>query len=134
MWNSDQVISNIATGKIATEAMRKNTSSLKEQGQQAIGEFIGRFTLLEDTATNTYYTSIKKQAVNLFKEDNTKIKRSVPKDQGQSFADILSIFDNKSLDLYKIMEWRVPSKLRSIYKKENKSTENKKSLFRSHLE
>ena len=134
MWNSDQVISNIATGKIATEAMRKNTSSLMEQGQQAIGEFIGRFTLLEDTATNTYYTSIKKQAVNLFKEDNTKIKCSVPKDQGQSFADILSIFDNKSLDLYKIMEWRVPSKLRSIYKKENKSTENKKSLFRNHLE
>ena len=44
MWHSDQPISNIATGKITTEAMSKNILSLKERGQQATTEFIGRFS------------------------------------------------------------------------------------------
>ena len=46
-------------------------------------------------------------------------KRSIPEDEGQSFADILSIFDNKSLDLRKITEWLVTSKPWSICKEEN---------------
>ena len=105
MWHSDQPINNIATGIITTEAMSKNTFSLKERGQQPVTEFIGRFTLLEDTTTGkSYYAPIKKQAVNLFKAYNTKKKLSIPEDEGQLFAEILSIFDDKSLDLPKIME------------------------------
>ena len=100
-----------------------------------MGEFIRRFTLPDDTTTGkSYYAPKKKQAVNLFKEGNTKKKRSIPEDEGQSFADILSIFDNKSLDLRKIMEWPVTNKPWSICKEENKSRANHKSLFRNHLE
>ena len=67
--------------------------------------FIERFTLPEDTTTGkSYYAPIKKQTMNLFKEGNAKKKRSISDDKGQSFADILSIFDNKSLDLRKITE------------------------------
>ena len=43
MWHSDQPISNIATGKIAAEAMSKNTLSLKERGQQATSEITGGY-------------------------------------------------------------------------------------------
>ena len=111
MWHSDQPVSNIATGKIATEAISKNTLSLKERGHQAMSEFIGRITLPEDTTTGkSYYAPIKKQAVNLFKEGNTKKKCSIPEDEGQSFANILSIFDKKSLDLHNIMKWPVTRK------------------------
>ena len=39
----------------------------------------------------------------MFKGGNTKKKRSIPEDESQSFADVLSMFDNKSLDLRKIM-------------------------------
>ena len=54
--------------------------------------------------------------VNLFKKGNTKEKRSIPEDEGQLFADILSTFDSKSLDLRKIMEWSVTLKPWSIFK------------------
>ena len=48
-----------------------------------MSQFIGRFTLPEDTITgNSFYVPIKKQAVNLFKEGNTKKKRSTPEDEG----------------------------------------------------
>ena len=47
MWHSDQQISNIATGKTATEAMSKNTLSLKE--------LFRRFPLPEDLTTRTSY-------------------------------------------------------------------------------
>ena len=81
--------------------------------------FIERFTLLEDTTTGkSYYTPIKNQPVNLFKEGNAKKKGFIPKDEGQSFADIISICDNKSLDLRKIMKCPVTSK---PCKEENKS-------------
>ena len=65
-----------------------------------MSEFIGRFTLPEDTiAGKSHYAPIKKQAVNLFKEGNTKKKSSIPEDEDQLFAEILSICDNKNLDL-----------------------------------
>ena len=69
-----------------------------------MSEFIGRFTLPEDkTAGKSYYGPIKKQAVNMFEGGNTTKKRSSPEDESQSFAGVLSMFDNKSLDLRKIM-------------------------------
>ena len=50
MWHPNQPISNIATGKIASEAMTRNTLSLKERGKEAMREFIGRFTLSAENA------------------------------------------------------------------------------------
>ena len=78
--------------------------------------------------------SIKKQAVNLFKKGNKKKKPSISEDEGQSFTDILSIFDSLALDLHKIVEWLVQSKPWSICKEENKRKTNQKSLFRNNLE
>ena len=95
-----------------------------------MSEFISRFALHGDkTKRMSYYDPIKKQAVNLFKEDNGKKNPSILDDVGQSFAVILSIFDNKSLDLLKVVEWLVTSKPCSICKEENKSKTNQKSLF-----
>ena len=71
--------------------------------------------------------------VNLFKKGNTKEKRSIPEDEGQLFADILSTFDSKSFDLRKIMEWSVTLKPWSIFKEENKGRTNQKSPFRNHF-
>lgn len=95
-----------------------------------MSEFISRFALHGDkTKRMSYYDPIRKQAVNLFKEDNAKKNPSILDDVGQSFAVILSIFDNKSLDLLKVVEWLVTSKPCSICKEENKSKTNQKSLF-----
>ena len=92
MWHSDQPISNIATGKIATEVMSKNTLSLKERGHQAMSEFIKRFTLPEDTTTGkSYYAPIKKQAVKLVKEG---IRWSICIEENKSRANQKSLFRN----------------------------------------
>ena len=65
------------------------------------------------------YWDLLADLVNLFKEDNAKEKCSISEDEGQSSADIFSIFDNKNPDLRKIMEWPLTSKPLSIFKEEN---------------
>ena len=71
--------------------------SLKKGGQQAMSQFIERFTLRKDTTKGKpCYDATEKQAVNLFKEGITKKKRFIPEDEDQSIVDILSTFDKKS--------------------------------------
>ena len=61
MWHSNQPINNIATGKMAKERMSKSRLNLKERGQKRVSEFIGKYTLPEDTTTGkSYYAPIKK--------------------------------------------------------------------------
>ena len=95
-----------------------------------MSKFIRRFTLLEDAITGRKVLLCSNKKRRQYKE----IICSIPEDEGKLFADILSIFDRKSLYLCKIMAWSVTSKLWSICKKENKSRTNQKSLLRNHLE
>ena len=137
LWQPDQKITNIATGKIATEEMTKNVLSVRERGKEAMDMFIKRFTTSEDDINNeklSYYDPIKKQPMKLFNETVIKTKHTIPEDQGQSFAEILSIFDNRNLNLREIMEWPVTSKPWSICKEDSGSRSNQKSIFRNHLE
>ena len=75
--------------------------------------------------------SNKEQVVNFFKEGNTKEKASNLEDEGQSFTDIISVFDNKILDLPKIMEWSVTSKPQSIYNQGNKKVKSEIFFLKS---
>ena len=65
------------------------------------------------------YWDLLADLVNLFKEGNAKEKCSISEDERQSSAGIFSIFDNKNLDLRKIIEWPLTSKPLSIFKEEN---------------
>ena len=71
LWQPDQKITNIATGKIATEEMTKNVLSVRGRGKEAMDMFIKRFTTSEDDINNeklSYYDPIKKQPMKLFNE------------------------------------------------------------------
>ena len=70
-----------------------------------MSEFIGRFTLPEDTTTGkSYYTPIKKQVINLFKEGNTKEKCYFPRIKVNHLLTFYLYLINKSLDIRKIKE------------------------------
>ena len=60
LWTSEQPLVNIATGKEAPQEMVKNLNSLKQIGENAMNEFIARFTSQENNSSqNTYYDSVK---------------------------------------------------------------------------
>ena len=64
LWTSEQLLINVATGKKAPQEMVKNFKSLKQIGENALNEFIARFTFQENNSPqNAYYNSIKKQKV-----------------------------------------------------------------------
>ena len=117
LWQPDQKITNIATRKIATEGTTKNVLSVREGGNEAMDMFIKRFITSGDDINKenlSYYHPIKKQPMQLFNETVIKTKHTIPEDEDQSFAEILSIFDNRNLNLREIMEWPVTSKPWSI--------------------
>ena len=59
LWTSEQPLVNIATGKEVPQEMVKNLKSLKQIGENAMNEFIARFTSQENNSSqNTYYDSI----------------------------------------------------------------------------
>ena len=58
----------------------------------------------------------------------------IPTDEGQSFAEILTIFQGKQLDLKAIMDWPVTSNPWAIVNEDLKSRSNQKSVFRNMLQ
>ena len=105
---------------------------LEERGEIARDEFVGRFT--QDNKKLNYYDPIKRQPLKLFQKKTTKKKHSIPEDEGQSFTDIFAMFDERKLDLCKIMDYCVTSKLWAIVNKDEKSRNSNKRLFENHLQ
>ena len=88
--------------------MKYDIIDLKERGEIAQDEFVGRFK--QDNTKLNYYDPIKRQPLALFEKKTTKKKHSIPEDKGQSFTDIFAMYDEKKLDLRKIMDYCVTSK------------------------
>ena len=75
---------------------------LEERGEIARDEFVGRFT--QDNTKLNYYDPIKRQPLKLFEKKTAKKKHSIPEDEGQSFTYIFAMYDEKRLDLFKLMD------------------------------
>ena len=135
LWTSEQPLVNIATGKEAPQEMVKNVKSLKQIGENAMNEFIARFTFQENNfSQNTYYDSIKKQKVVLFVTNRNKKMSTIAEDENKSFGEIFASFDNQTLNLRQIMNWPVTNKPYSICSEDGKVKTNTKSLFRNKLQ
>ena len=132
LWEKGHPITNFATGEIVTGDMKDDIIDLKERGEIARDEFIGKFTQ-ENTKLN-YYHPIKRRPLKLFEKKTTKKKHSIPEDEGQSLTDIFAMFDMKTLDLCKIMDYCVTSKPWAIVNEDEKSHNNNKHVFRNHLQ
>ena len=135
LWTSEQLLVNIATGKEAPQEMVKNVKSLKQIGENAMNEFIARFTFQENNfSQNTYYDSIKKQKCVSFVTNSNKKMSTIAKDENKSFGEIFACFDNQRLDLRQIMNWPVTNKPYYICSEDGKVKANTKSLFRNKLQ
>ena len=59
---------------------------------------------------------------------------SIPGDEGQSFADILTRYDNNIFDFEYLMMWPVTTRPWSICNEEKKSRNNSISLLKNNLQ
>ena len=132
LWKNEHPITNFATGEIATAEMKADIIDLKNRGEVARDEFISRFTT--ERTKLTYYDPITRQDVKLFEKKKQQKKHSIPEDEGQSFTEILATFDQKKLNLRKIMEYCVTSKPWVIVNENEESRNSNKHLFRNHLQ
>ena len=129
------VYSGIGTGKEAPHEMVKNVKSLKQIGENAMNEFIAKFTFQENnTSQNTYYDSIKKPKVVSFVTTSTKKISKIAEDENKSFGKIFACFDNQTLNLRQIINWSVTNKSYSTCSEDGKVKTNTKSLFRNKLQ
>ena len=124
LWEKGHTITKFATGEIVTDNIKDDIIDLKEIGEIARDEFVGRFT--QKNRKLNYYE--------LFEKKTTKKKHSIPDDESQSFTVIFAIYDGKNLDLRKIMDYCVTSKSWAIVNEDEKSHNNNKHLFRNHLQ
>ena len=120
-------ITNLATGVTADDEMTRDTLDIKENGEVARDKFIEPITSIDNK--QSYYSSIKKQNIKLFEK-----KQSIAVDEYQSFTKVFDPYDQKKLDLRKLMEWPVTSKPWAIVNEDMKSRNNQKSLFRNELQ
>ena len=70
----------------------------------------------------------------MFEKETRKKKHSIPEDEGQSSTKFLAIFDQKKLNLRKIIDYCVTSKPWSVANEYERSRGNNKSLFRNYLQ
>ena len=132
IWKDDKPMINFATGEIATVEMEKDTIDLRKKGEELRDEFIGRIT--EDDPKLSYYDPIKKQEIKLFEKKKQKKNPSIPEDEGQSFCEILATFDQKKLNLRKIVEYCVTSRPWMIVNENEESRASQKHLLRNNLQ
>ena len=132
LWSSEQPITNFATGIKATDEMKEDSLNIKERGATARVSFIKELPTKENK--DAYYSTIKRQPIKLFeKKGNTK-KQGIPSDESQSFTEIFALFDQKTLDLRKNLEWPVTSTPWAIVNEDLKSRQDHKHLFKKSLQ
>ena len=144
LWSNDQLLVHLASGEIASKSMVIDFKTAKKRGEDARKEFCSRFTRVNSLVTTkwTYYDSISKQPCKsqnflsrksrLFvSKKSAKKKLVIPTDEGQSFAETLSEFTGKTLELKLVMHGRVTKKPWSIVNEKDKAWSKAKSIFRS---
>ena len=86
------------------------------------------------TTKSTYYNSISKQPCTIFApKKSAKKELVISTDEGQSFAEILSEFNEKTLELKQVLHGRETEKPWSIFNKNDKARSTAKSIFRNLL-
>ena len=92
------------------------------------------FTKGEKTSSG-YYDVMKKEIQKTIADKNKPLgKKSILEDEGQSFSDILSRYNNKILDFQFLMSWPVTSRPWAICNEEEKSRVVRKHLHRNYLQ
>ena len=112
--------------------MTRDTLDIKEKGEVARDKFIESITSIDNK--QSYYSPIKKQNIKLFNIKSSKKKQSIAVDEYQSFTEVFALYDQKKLDLRKLMVWPVTSKPWVIVNEDMKSRHNQKSIFRNELQ
>ena len=135
LWTSEQPLVNISTGKEVPQEMIKNVKSLKQVGENAMNEFIARFTFQEkNSSQNAYYDSIKKQEVESFVTPSNNKMPAIAEDENKPFGETFACFDNQTLNLRQIMNRPVTNKPYSICLEDGKVKATTKPLFRNKLQ
>ena len=107
LYSDSQPLINISNGCPATPELINNVKTMYSRGEKAPDLFFGRIVSYSDTnevSKLTYRSKIPRQQLLTFADKSKKNKySSIPEDEGQSFADILSRYDKKVLDLEYLM-------------------------------
>ena len=90
LWEKGHRITNFDTGETAIDDMKDDITDLKDTGEIARNEFVGKFT--QDNTKLNYYNPIKRQPLKLFEKKTTKKKHLIPENEGQSFTDIFAMY------------------------------------------
>ena len=111
LYSDKQPLINISSGRPASNEMILNVKSTYSRGKTARDSFISRLVTYDDQINDeklSYRDKIPQQKMITF-ADKSKKKSFVPIaiDEGQSFADILSRYDEKILDYNFLMSWPV---------------------------
>ena len=107
LWKHGHPISNFASGEIATEEIINDIIDSKNRREVARNEFIQRFK--KNYSKLKYDDPIKRNQLKLFEKETRKKKHSILEDEGQSSTKFLAIFDQKKLNLRKIIDYCVTS-------------------------
>ena len=138
LYSKNQPLINICSGRPATAEMISNVKSTYSRGKTARYLFLGRLVKYneeESDAKLTYRDKIPQQKLITFaQKDKNKKVIPIPVDEGQSFADILSRYDQKILDYQYLMSWPVTTRPWSICNEEEKSSCTSKHQFRNSLQ
>ena len=95
LWRKGHARTNFATGEIAMDDMRDNIIDLKERGEIARNEFVGRFT--EESTKLNHYDPINRQPLKLFEKKTIKKKHSIPEDEDNRSLTFLQRTTKKKL-------------------------------------
>ena len=108
----------------------------KERGMETMKQFEVRFTIQESTemSKKSYYDTIPRQKVITFQSTKPKKKLTMDEDETTSFAEFISCFDEKKLNLKFVMNFPVTSKPYAICGDDSETRSNPKSLFRNKLQ
>ena len=137
IFSDKQPLINIGSGSIASDELISNVKSMLTRGKVARDSFFERlYTSTKDESVDSdYYGTIKRELQKTF-ADKTKPsqKMNILEDEGQSFSDVLSRYDNKVLDYTFLMSWPVTSRPWAICNEEEQSRVVKKHLHRNYLQ
>ena len=136
LWSDDQPLVHLPFGEIASKSMVIEFKTAKKRGEDVRKEFFSRFTRVKPliTTKSTYYNSISKQPCTTFApKKSAKKELVISTDEGQSFAEILSEFNEKTLELKQVLHGRETEKPWSIFNKNDKARSTAKSIFRNLL-
>ena len=137
IFSDNQPLINISNGSLASDELVSNVRSMLTRGKTERDSFFTKLTTFTkgETAKSDYYEVIKREVQKTF-ADKSKSSRKmcILEDEGQSFSDILSRYNNKILDFPFLMSWPVTSRPWAICNEEEKSRVVRKHVHRNYLQ